>query len=224
MLDPLFKEAFCHRLGGHTVLGRKLHPFCAFDILTLESIDSPFLKPGALCEIYDLVLVVWILSNPVAQDLTISHMELDAAGETWLKEIGPTIDMERDVAAVSAYMNDYYSAPEIMAGVDKKTPDELGAPWILSAVIGIVSKLHISLYAAWTMGIGQLMWYRGAIFEMEVPDLRIINDELRARLKEVEKGPVIFQLEPGEDMPAFAKRVGISEWEAANLLAQGKGA
>ena len=39
MLDPLFSEAWVHRPVAHVVLGRKLHPFCALDLLALQIID-----------------------------------------------------------------------------------------------------------------------------------------------------------------------------------------
>lgn len=221
MLDPLFQEAFCHAPRGHTVLGRKLHPLCAFDLLTLETINSPFLLDDGTAEIADLVLAVWILSNSIPEDLCIGNLELGDAGKQWLESIRGEIDPVRDCAAVETYIKDYYSLPEIMAQIAKNPITATGAPWMLSTVISVCHYIHISERRAWTMGIGQLIWYRASISELENPDARIVSPELREHMNANAKGPKVFQMQPGETLAEFAARVGISEQQAAFMLHNG---
>lgn len=221
MLESLFREAFCHAPQGHTVLGRKLHPFCAFDLLSLEAIDSPFIQPDGVCEVADLLLAVWILSNPVSEDLTIGHLELGAAGKTWVNRIRKQIDMPRDCGLVTAYMADYYAPPEIMADKEANPLNNLGAPWIFSLVISVVRHLNLPLREVWTMGVGQLLWYRAALMELDDPGKRIVNDELRAEMEKARQPQVRYTMEPGETIEAFAARVGLDVATAAMLLHQG---
>lgn len=223
MLDPLFREAFCHSAQGHTVLGRKLHPLCAFDLLSLEAIDSPFLKGDVTVDASELILAVWLLSNPVPDDLTIGHLELTPAGETWLADIGPTIDMRRDCDLLQAYIADYYSVPEIISDKLSNPLTDLGAPWMLSTVINVCSKLHLPLRTAWTMGIGQLIWYRSAIAEMENPEVRIMGEAMRAEIAAARAPQVIYKMEVGETIEVFAARVNLPVEVAALMLHQGQG-
>lgn len=223
MLDPLFREAFCHSPQGHTVLGRKLHPLCAFDLLSLEAIDSPFIEPEGKCEVHDLLLCVWILSNPIPEDLTIGNLELSPAGQTWVKSVAKKVDMPRDCGAVTAYFSDYYSAPEIMAdkAVNPNPLSSLGAPWMLSIVISVCRHLHLPLRSAWTMGIGQLLWYRAALMELDDPEKRIVSQALREEMAAASKPQVVFKMEPGETLETFAARVGLPVETAAMMLHQG---
>lgn len=221
MLDPLFREAFCHAAQGHTVLGRKLHPLCAFDLLVLEAIDSPFVADQGSVDASDLILAVWLLSNPIPEDLTIGNLELGTAGEAWLARVGPAIDLRRDCDLIQAHFADYYSLPEVMTDVAKNPLTDLGAPWMLSTVISVCTKLHLPLRAAWTMGIGQLLWYRAGLAEMENPDMRIVGQAMRDEMDKARQPQVVFRMEPGETLADFAKRTGLDELTAATLLHQG---
>src|SRR5580693_5008109 len=217
MLDPIFQEAFCHRPGGHRVLGRELHPLCALDLLALESINSPFLYDGAKCEVQDLVIAVWLLSNDPPADLTVHHLELDEEGRAWLSGLTGKIEMERDCRAVLSYMADYYALPEMFRQTASNPITALGAPWMLATVVYVAGKLHLSLREAWTMGIGQLFWYRASIEEQET-EHRIISPEMREEMKKAETNSRSFKMEIGESLADFSKRVGIPEADAAVLL------
>lgn len=216
-LDPLFLEAFTHRPGGHVILGRKLHALCALDLLALEAVCSPFLFDGAKCEVADLILAVWLLSNPPADDLQVHHLELDDAGREWLKSLAGQIDLERDCKAVSDYMADFYSPPEMMRNVATNALTAMGAPWMLGIVVTVCGKLGVSLRDAWLMPIGNLLWYRCSIEEQET-ESRIISPDLRAELDRAKNNGKIMQMEPGELLADFAKRTGIPEATAAILL------
>lgn len=223
MLDPLFREAFCHAPQGHTVLGRKLHPLCAFDLLSLEAIGSPFLEVEGKCEVADLLLAVWILSNPIAEDLTIGHLELGYSGKTWVTSVTKQLDMARDCGLVTDHFKDYYSAPEVM--IDKPSETNpltgAGAPWIFSIVVTVCRQLHVPLRTAWTMGVGQLLWYRATLMEQDDPDRRIVSQALREEMARAAQPQQVFKLEPGETIESFSERTGIDKDTAAMMLHQG---
>lgn len=217
MLDPVFLEAFTHRPGGHVVLGRALHPLSALDLLALEAVNSPFLYDKAECQVAHLILAVWILSNPHADDLTVGHLELSEDGKKWLASLEGKIDLDRDCKAVVAYMADYYSLPQMFRQVAATPVTALGSPWMLSTVVTVAAKLHLPLREAWTMGIGQLFWYRASIEEHE-SDARIISPAMREEMSKAEGASKSFTLGIGETLQEFSKRTGIPEYDAAVLL------
>ena len=219
MLDPVFIEAVCHKPGGHTILGRALHPLCAHDLLCLEAIKSPFLTDGATVTMEDLVLAVWLLSHEAPADLTVSHLELDATGRHWLKKLmAAGVDLQAETDRLLSYLKDYYSPPEMMRD-QLQNSQPLGSPWMLTLVVVVCGKLGISLREAWTMGIGQLIWYRSSIEEQET-ESRIVGPELREQMDRAREGPAVLKLEPGESIEDFAARGGLSVGDAAMLLHQ----
>ena len=221
MLDPRFSEAFVHRPGGHTILGRTLHPLCALDMLALEAINCPFLVDGGRVEIADLVLAVWILSNPHNPDCTVSHLELDADGEAWLDKITPTIDMKEDCARMQKYIEDYWSLPEMMRTIAENPLTPYGCPWMMSRVITVCRAIGVSWFEGWTMGIGQLIWICCSIEEMDNSDSRIVSPEIRAMLDAAKNSHKVYTQKAGESDEDFAARIGIPV-ENARILMRGR--
>src|SRR5579871_4004038 len=234
MLDPVFHEAWVHAPGGHTILGCRLHPFCALDIVALDSIKSPFLRKGETATVPDLLLAVWILSHDHPRTCSIEHLELDAAGRQWVREVTRRrwwevvlfrrprrlLDLVRDVAKVGAYIDDYYAVPEMFREDAQEEFLPYGTPWILSNVLAVVKNLHVPVYDAWTMEVGKLLWYCCALEEATSDKSRIIGQELREQLNLAEKGGASFKVEPGESLADLAKRVGCTEAEAEFLREQ----
>lgn len=171
-----------------------------------------------MCELKDLIAAVWILSNPHAETLTVENLELGEAGQKWLAEVMPAINMERDVKAVLQYIHDYFSPPEVLRHLKSTPVSGLGAPWILTTVVSVCRALNIPLREAWTMGIGQLLWYRCSIDEQDSPDSRIIGPEMRALMAQAEASSKVHEIKPGESLSAFSGRTGIPEADAAFLL------
>lgn len=223
MLDPLFSEAFVHAPSGHTILGRKLHPLCAMDLLVLEALASPFLLDGAEAVLSDLLLAVWILSNDHPRDCTVGTLELNADGKAWVASLEGKIDLERDCEAVGTFFKDYFSLPEMMRTVADNPLTPAGAPWMLRHVLMVVRQLHIPLYEAWTMGIGQLIWYCCAIEEMDNEDSRIVGPSMRAQLAAAKDSFQVLKPENGETEQQFADRIGLPLADVQIMLAQGKG-
>lgn len=212
MLDPLFSEAWCHAAGGHTVLGRRLHPLCALDLLALEAVNSPFLvdNESVKVEVADLLLAIWILSNDHPKDCTIANLELNDDGQKWMKAIAGTIDMERDCPVIVSHFKDYWSLPEMMRTIAENPLTPTGSPWMLSRVIMVCRTLHVPLYEAWTMGIGQLIWYCCSIEEQDNSDSRIVGPSMREQLELAKDAYKIHTPAEGESEEAFAKRLGLT--------------
>ena len=221
MIDPTFSEAWVHAPSGHSVLGRLLHPLSALDLLALEAISSPFLMDGEEGGLHDLCMLVWILSNPHAKDCTISNIEPRApACVAWLDSVAKgSWSMEEECRRVQVYMSDYYALPEMMRDQSKDPQTPLGCPWMLSTVVSVCRTLHVPLYDAWTMGIGQLMWYRCSIEEMD-SDSRVVGPELRKDMDRATHAVTVYERLTGESDSAFADRLGISAIEVQILTAR----
>ena len=218
MLDPLYMEAWVHAPAGHTVLGRRLHPFCALDLVALDCVQSPFMRQGSLCTVTQLLQAIWILSNPHAEDCTIEHIDSSPASQEWVRTLEGKVDLVRDCAAIENYIKDYYSLPELISQPEASPMDLLGAPWMLSSVIKVCRALHVPLREAWTMGIGQLLWYRAAVEEIDDANSRIIGPLLRAEMDRSAAAAKVFKMNPGETLADFAARAGLAEEDAAILL------
>lgn len=227
MLDPLFSEAFVHAPGGHSILGRKLHPLCAMDLLVLEAVNSPFLIDGndVTAGVEDLILFIWVVSNDHPKDGSVGSLELDDAGKKWLEAIKGQVDMDRDCAAVGTFFKDYWSVPEMMRDVAENPLTPYGAPWMMRHVIMAARYLRVSLYEAWTMPIGQLIWYCCAIEESEASGSRIVGMSMREKLEEAKKSYQIVKPESGESEEAFCARIGVSvsSYHAMQRTAKGTG-
>ena len=165
----------------------------------------------------DLAIALWICSNPTPDDLSIGNLELGPEGEVWFSGIIKDVNLVRDTLLFARYVKDYFSLPEIMSEVAKSPITELGAPWMLSTICMVCNRLNLSLRDAWTMGIGQLIWYRAGITELET-DSRIVSPELRDEMAKAKTGSKKFAMEPGETLDQFSERIGFSAQEAAILL------
>lgn len=222
MLDPLFSEAWIHAPGGHRVLGRQLHPLCALDLLALEAINSPFLVDGARAEASDLVLAIWILSNDHPRDCTVGRLELDAAGKVWLESIAQPIDLASECPKVVIYFEDYWSLPEMMRTIADNPLTPYGAPWMLRHVETVCRRLHVPLYEAWTMGIGQLIWHCCSIEESENEESRIVGPAMRDRLAAAKDSYKVTDRINGETDDQFAARLGVPVASLRAMLASHK--
>lgn len=207
MIDARCLEAFVHAPGGHTILGRKLHPLCALDLLSLEAVNSPVLLDGGKISPADLILAVWIFSNDYPLDCTIESLEPPVE---WVKSLVATIDMARDCVALKKHFDDHFALPEVMRDIAGKPMTPRGTPWMMSHVLAIVRHLHVTLYDAWTMSFGQLAWYSCAIEEMDDPEVRIIGPELREQMEAAKNAKVMYTKGADESDSDFAKRVGIT--------------
>jgi hypothetical protein len=207
MLDPLFTEAWVHAPGGHTVLGRALHPLCALDLLQLEVIGSPFLLDGGRIEAADLILAVWILSNPHPADGSLGNLEPPA---DWVQSLAGTVDLKAECDRLVKYIEDYYSLPEIMRDVADNPMTPYGCPWMLGKVVTVARHLHVPLREAWTMPIGPLIWYCAALEEMTIEGSRVVGPDLRADMQAAKTAFKKMGREPDETDEAYAARVGVT--------------
>jgi hypothetical protein len=225
MLPPEFHEAWVHAKRGHKILGRRLHPFCALDIVALEAVASPVLHEGAPSSAADLLLAIKILSHDHPRSCSIEGLEMTWRDRLWIWWLRLTgrLNVEEVAARLKAYLDDYYAVPDMMREQVDEPGLPYGTPWVLSVVMGVVKNLNVPLYDAWTMDAGKLLWYAGALEEATDSKARIVGKELREQMELAEKnGCQTFKVEPGETAADLARRIGVSEEDAAFLMDQAR--
>lgn len=162
-MDQAFHESWFN--ASHTVLGRKLHPFCFEDALILGLVESPFLastKGNVRYGLEDLQLAVVICSTDSREflDASFRSSPIRAAWWSWRCR---RMDLQAECQKFVTFIDDYFAPPQVWT--EDSDGSGLGAPWVVSHVTFLMRHLHISERAAWTMPIGKALWYCACVAE-----------------------------------------------------------
>ncbi len=163
--------------------GVLLRPFCLRHLITLQSINHPFVTEGAVPEPDDVVLALRICSS----DLGIASIEAKATwGEKWLngKMIASPLLMSKTIAEFVRYTELYSSTPKVWEkdkGKDSIDIRKEKIPDILMLVGLLICKTTLTEEDVWTMPIGKVSWYATAVAVMEGADVETIStaDEMK---------------------------------------------
>ncbi|HEX8310615.1 MAG TPA: hypothetical protein VF614_04800, partial [Chthoniobacteraceae bacterium] len=138
MLHARFAEAWINR-RDHRCLGRRLHPFCLYDIFALEVVESPFLdlSRASRVEWTDLKLAVRICSGAPGAGLDPDFFQTSALRELWealcyrssRRIKNPETAFRGECDRFTAYLADFYSLPFFCEGDDEGTPPKIS--WLL---------------------------------------------------------------------------------------------
>ncbi len=193
-MDSRFLQSWFN--SEHTVLGRKLHPFCAYDVLILAAAESPFVAESegpVPYDFTDLEKAVWICSNEPKYflDARMSEGVIDRARMWWWGrtirrqlERSPKRFIRQQGDAFNAYLEDFNAGPKFWA--DEKPGGTVRAPWILANVTFVIRNTNFSAEEAWRLPLGQLFWYSAGLAEqMGTSSSEIMSEEEEAAMKEM---------------------------------------
>jgi len=163
--------------------GVLLRPFCLRHLITLQSINHPFVTDGMVPEPDDVVLALRICSS----DLGIAAMESKATwGEKWLngKMIASPHLMAKTIAEFVRYTELYSSTPKVWEKNEDKGSIDIRKekiPDILMLVGLLICKTTLREEDVWTMPIGKISWYATAVAVMEGANVETIStaDEIK---------------------------------------------
>jgi hypothetical protein len=175
--------------------GVMLKPFCLRHFLTLQSIDSPLLKEGAIPEPDDIILALRICSG----DLGIKAVEAKPTWkEKWLnaKMVASPILMGEILLSFLNYTLLYSSPPKLW-----EKPKENGnidvrkskVPEVLMLVGLLIRKTSLTEQEVWTMPIGKVSWYATAVAVLEGVDVQTISTEDEEKFDAEQKELEAFQ-------------------------------
>jgi hypothetical protein len=181
-MDENFLESFINR--EHVVLGRKLHPFCLYDVLKLYLANSPFLGSESAETISvrreDLVLAVIICSTPFDSFVEATRVSFGLkriAREFWLRRCRK-MPLQLEVDKFLAYMRDFYAPPVMWT--DRDSVSKIGAPWPLACAVNLLRNTNLPKTEIWTMPLGEAIWYSAAVNEQIGPAQIVSSDEVEA--------------------------------------------
>ena len=191
-MDARFFEAWINR-ADHVVLGRRLHPFCLYDIAALEFIESPFLNLDKAERVTydDLRLAVRICSEKPGAALEANFFQTSGIREIWdalcfrrLRKITSTeASFTYECDRFSAYLEDYYSTP-FYCESDEEEPS-LKLHWLLICATRCLRNTSFSEDYVWSMPVGKLTHYGAASALLDGASDDLVSPDEEAAMKEM---------------------------------------
>jgi hypothetical protein len=191
-MDARFLQSWFN--SDHRVLGRKLHPFCLYDALILAADGSPFVaeEEGPVpYSLSDLQVAVAVCSGDPHRFLGGRFMSgwwerLRVRAWGWRIRRAMRRDpgyLDRQGEAFNAYLLDHNAGPRFWSDGEAS---EMRAPWLLANVTFLISKTSLDREEAWTMPLGQALWYAGTLAEqMGTGGSEIMTVEEEAAMQEM---------------------------------------
>jgi hypothetical protein len=197
-MDRRFYEAWFNT--EHTVLGRKLHPFCLEDALILSLAESPFLVgtvKGVDYALPDLQLAVKVCSTPGEVFL---HARFN---RSWLKKLMTSLwvlrcrqmNLKEQCQRFVTYIDDYNSPPDLWHDSADAGDGQLRAPWVLANATFLIRHTTFNPREVWTMPLGQALWYAATLSEQLGAKVQLVSEEEQAGIDAIEQ----LQREEPED-------------------------
>lgn len=187
-MDQRFYEAWFN--AEHSVLGRRLHPFCLNDALILSLAESPFLLGSDASIRYgltDLQLAVKICSTPAGIFL---NARLDrewfvGLRSAWWTTQCKRMDFSEQCQRFVNYIDDFNSAPETWHDDDDAGDGKLRAPWVLANAVFLIRHTTFTPEQVWTMPLGMSLWYCATLSEQLGSKIQIVSEEESEGMKEL---------------------------------------
>ena len=175
-LDESFGEAFIN--GRHWIAGRLLRPFCAWHLVLLQALQSPYLKakpdgPPIAVTSHDLLTTVGICSLRFGKN----NVRRPRNPISWLSCRSETA-FEKTNDRLLEYIGDYLQKPDFTVHVaeDQEGPKRGQPPEIFQAVCDVIRYTGWYEAKVWEMPIGSLYWYQSVALK-EKYDVDFIDEE-----------------------------------------------
>lgn len=147
-----YLESFAH--ARHTLLGRKLKPYCPYFHLWLRLAKSPLLT-GDPVGLHDLLIASRICSSSYRED-PLTPRRLD---KLRFYLINLRYNLADEVAKWIAYRDDYYRPAERSGGGAYNSSKAETYPAEVYVATGLMSVLGMSQEEAWMTPMGAADWY-----------------------------------------------------------------
>lgn len=175
-MDANFLESWVNS-DDHQVLGHRLHPFCLYDILSLELVDSPFLRGagGVSYTPLDLILAARICSHSFESNVRFLRTNgLRKRLYVWRDLRKCRGHFVRECQHFVDYIDDYWAPPEVFTSEDS---GEIKSPWVLAYAAKLMTSTSMGEAAIMTMPIGKVLWFSATMGELAGSDAEIVSEE-----------------------------------------------
>lgn len=195
-MNAAFAESFIHRPSGslpravwlflrsrwnpssYRVMGRQLQPLCLWHALHLEIAESPYISDApasdepvidldvasAICATLPLEIPAWPVLRSRMDRLRLRFYRGRLPGES---------------LRFAAYLRDYHASPKRWdAASGGKT---FACPWPLIVAARLMHQGKMSREAAWSVGLGEALWTKDALQEINKVETGIVTEvEIKA--------------------------------------------
>lgn len=162
--------------GEATICGRSLVAFTPFHYLLLKAIESPFLQADGINRPADLLAAIAVCHNRFGKPVKLKPSLRDIIWK-WRMDNNAAL-FRREAVKFSAWMSAHSSGPrfwEVISGGGKTR--DLTGPDILTLIVPLMMKAHLSESEAWNMSLGRAQWLSAEIQEIEGSERRFLFDD-----------------------------------------------
>lgn len=174
-------ESWVNADGKHLVCGRRLHPFCLYDIMFLEVQENPLWLRDHDITWGDLLTAILVCSTPPEQWLNPQKYNTTfrrIARFLWIAWCRKVHNLELEARKFAVYINDYYSRPEYWIDEGDMEGGNIKAPWIPSITSFIEDHTSMTEREILTASVGKMLWKSACIAEQRgMSKAEIVSDE-----------------------------------------------
>lgn len=177
-MDSQFLETVFH--SPPVLLGRALKPFCCGHAVTLDALESPFVK-GGTATLDDLISAIWVCSHSfeeIRSKFGGDRQAMLSECVDWGKSASD-FDLQSVNEGFQRYLVEGTRAPQRWKTKESKNSR---APWALTVVTALMREMKMSEAQAWNMPLPQALWYFASISEAN-GDKSLKTEEDRERQK-----------------------------------------
>jgi hypothetical protein len=159
--------ATSHYIGEHRCYGLRLKPYCLLHSLQLETLGSPLVTLASMPTASDLIIGAQICAT--------HEILIDFSKHRWAR-------LRHSVQTEHLAFLDYYdncnNGPRLYTRNSSGYSNRgLRAPWQQIIVTALIMQTTITLDQAWTMPLGQALWYYHSISEQLSPHGSVIQTD-----------------------------------------------
>ena len=163
------------------IMGYKLKPFSLRYAMTLIAIESPFMEGVAPTTPEHILMLLRVCSSDHPSAAFRSPTLMD-----YVRVARLSVDQRlfiRVTLQILDYMNTCNACPEVYQKPASETSKKReNVPGPLSMAVSLMSGLNMSADEAWSVTVGQAVWYLTAHSIAEGADIRILNTEEESKI------------------------------------------
>jgi hypothetical protein len=182
-MDNRYLEAVVNK--QHVILGRKLHPYCLYDMLILTIAENPLVTRSRAIGLPDLRQAVIVCSTPYQRFLE-ARSPIGKVPLTWWRFVSRNPKTDEELAKFIAYLEDFSARPTFWEDDGGGGPGGLRAPWILKMAAFIECYSNMREEEVMTAPLGKMFWKSAALAELlGMSKSELQTEEEEAAMKEM---------------------------------------
>lgn len=161
--------------GEATVCGRPLESFTPYHYLLLRALKSPLVDHEGVNRPADLLVAIAACRNQFGKPVRLNPTIKDAIWRLRMMR-NPAL-FRREMGKFVKWMAAHSSGPKFWEVIEggSKTRDLTG-PDILTLIVPLMMKAHLSESEVWNMSLGRAQWMSAEIQEMEGADRKFFYE------------------------------------------------